>query len=121
MQKSKHHSMSYLESIPISDCIKYEDITCQAIFGCFDTIKSCIVLVYIPPISPEKSFIDLIESISHCMMGINDDSYELNLVGDFNFPDIDWETSTVLPGDTKDLKSHANSQSCYLVSSQRTF
>ena len=95
------------ESIPISDCIKYDDITCQAIFCRFDTIKSCIVLVYRPPSSSEKSFIDLIGFISHCMIGINDDSYELNLVGDFNFPDIDWVTSTVLPGDTKESRHSA--------------
>ena len=47
---------------------------------------------------------DPIGFISHCITGINDDSYELNLVGDFNFPDIDWETSTVLPGDTKESR-----------------
>ena len=39
---------------------------------------------------------------------INDESYEICLAGDFNFPDIDWRSNTVLPGGTLDDQASAN-------------
>ena len=44
------------ESIPVSYSAKYDDSTCEVLFCKFDTIKTCVVVVYRPTDAPLSSF-----------------------------------------------------------------
>ena len=82
------------ESIPISDVHKYDDGTCQAVVCEFHTIKTVICNVYRPPSTTREIFYHLLEWISQCLNNITD-SYQYILLGDFNFPFIDWNAGKI--------------------------
>ena len=57
-----------------------------------------ICILYRPPEAPLASFKPVLETISSYISGhVN---YDLCLLGDFNFPCIDWNTLSIIPGAT---------------------
>ena len=96
------------QGLPLSQKETFDDGTCQVLLCRFDSIKVCLAIVYRPPESTSSSFSSVIQFLNHQFSMINDESYEICLAGDFNFPDIDWRSNTVLPGGTLDDQASAN-------------
>ena len=95
-------------SIPISEQLTYDDHTCQVLFCKFDTIKTCILLVYRPPNAPLKSFSGVLAFMNKCIREVNDDSYQFCFLGDFNLPEIQWPSGIVSPGGSSESAESAN-------------
>ena len=82
------------EKIPISDEDHFDDITCQASFCILQTISTILINVYYPPKSSSKSFFNLLKHVkSYLDKHINFKHYDINILGDFNFANIDWSSS----------------------------
>ena len=96
------------ESIPVTKSEKYDDEVCQALFVKFDSIKTCIINVYRPPDSAHESFKSLCNFINSNIQDLDDDSYQIDIVGDFNFPQIDWEQKSIRPGNSSESNLSAN-------------
>ena len=86
------------ESIPITDVQTFDDKVSQVLICRFDTIKMIVSVIYRPPDSPRSGFQTCMDLISDYIDGKDD--YESCIVGDFNLPDVDWSSSTVLPSST---------------------
>ena len=78
------------QDIPITSCKTYDDGTCEALFVTFQASKLTIANVYRPPNATQASFARVLQFLEKCRADIKDDSYQFWLVGDFNFPQIDW-------------------------------
>lgn len=96
------------QNLPVSDCQSYDDRICEAVFCRFDTIKTCVAVVYRPPNAPTSSFAALLDFISSCIRNVSDDSYDFNITGDFNLPVIDWETNAISCSGSLDLTQSSN-------------
>ena len=83
------------ENIPFSYTARYDDSTCEVLFCKFDTIKTCVVVVYRPTDAPLASFKKAMDFIYAEVDNVGDDSFNICITGDFNFPDIDWEFPVV--------------------------
>lgn len=69
----------------------------------------CVANVYRPPNCLSSSFNEVLKFLKDCIPELNDDSYQICIVGDFNFPMINWDFHSVTPGYTSDtnLSAHA--------------
>ena len=86
------------EKISISDEDRFDDITCQASLCSLQTISTILINVYRPPKSYSKSFSNLLKNVqSYLDNHIHDKHYDINILGDFNFPNIDWSSSICNP------------------------
>ena len=85
-------------SLPISEVIKFDDGKCQCLMVILSTIKICIVVVYRPPDANKSSFKQAINFIKNNLESRTDDTYQICLTGDLNFPYIDWDLHSVTSG-----------------------
>ena len=56
-----------------------------------------IAVIYRPPKAPASSMQSCLDFIRRYINGHSDD-YEVCITGDFNIPDVDWESLTIIPG-----------------------
>ena len=78
----------------------FDDGICQGLFAVFEATKVCIANIYRPPNATAESFMALLQFLRKNIEAINDVSYQLNVIGEFNLPCIEWETLAVCPGST---------------------
>ena len=90
------------EDIPVSSVKTSDDGVCQVLFVTFLTAKICIANVYRPPNANYSSFKKAIDFLDDMYRSLDDESIQLWLVGDFNFPNIDWPSLSVNPGGSTD-------------------
>ena len=88
------------ESMPQTSHDIFDDGICQGLFAVFEASKVCIANIYRPPNETAESFMAFLQFLRKNIEAINDDSYQLNVVGEFNLPCIEWETLAVCPGNT---------------------
>ena len=88
------------EKIPRSSHVKHDDGICQVVFCRFDSVKTSVAVVYRPTDAPFSSFSAAMEFVEKQIQDIDDDSYQHCVMGDFNFPNLDWKSGIVKPGDT---------------------
>ena len=69
----------------------------------------CIAVIYRTPDAPDSSFAGVIKFLDKCIKDVDDDSYQFNLLGDYNFPDIDWQSLVALPGNSRESRLSAES------------
>ena len=83
---------------PVSEggCISYDDSYCQGLFVKFSCLKLGVFVLYRPPEAPKNNFSNVLRFVDHCIENELDRSFQVCLVGDFNFPDIDWKTEKIL-------------------------
>ena len=89
------------------ECVKYDDSYCLGLFVKFSTLKLGVFVVYRPPDAPRERFLGVLAFVEECMQEQLDRSFQVCVVGDFNFPDIDWYTERVLSGQTVDSQDSA--------------
>ena len=85
---------------PISECKTYDDSHCSALFVKFSSLKLGVFVVYRPPEAPSEKFHSALNFVLKCIEEDLSRSFQVCLVGDMNFPDIDWRTERVLSGQT---------------------
>ena len=90
------------EDIPVSSVKTFDDGVCQAVFVTFLIAKICIANVYRPPNANHFSFNKAISFVDDAYRSLDDESFQLWLVGDFNFPNIDWPPLSVNHGGSTD-------------------
>ena len=93
-------------NLPITANYIFDDGTCQALCAHFDTVNICILNIYRPATS-NSSFREVMDFIKSCVINL-DDSVIVYLTGDFNFPNICWDTYSVNPGGTSEAASSPN-------------
>ena len=84
-----------LDSIPTTSNESYDDGVCQVLLSTFSSIKMCVAVVYRPPDASYESFSKSLRFLNSCIEQLNDPSYDIFVAGDFNFPQINWQTMTV--------------------------
>ena len=84
-----------LDSIPTTSINSHDDGICQVLFSTFSSAKFCVAVVYRPPDASFESFSKCLKFLNRCMEQLDDPDYDIFVVGDFNFPQINWQTLTV--------------------------
>ena len=108
-----------LSSLPVSVSETYDDSFCQGIFNVYPSAKLCVAVVYRPPDASYGSFSKLIETLSLALDNLTPSDYDIFITGDFNLPQINWETLQIQSGGTSDSNLSAqcllNFMSTYLL------
>ena len=92
---------------PISDSNTFDDGMCQVLSCQLSALKLSVFVVYRPPNATFSSFDSSLCFIQKEIDSLPED-YQIVLTGDFNFPCIDWQLGTVLPGSSQVSISSAN-------------
>ena len=113
-----------LSSLPVSVSETYDDSFCQGIFNVYPSAKLCVAVVYRPPDASYSSFSKLIETLSLALDNLTPSDYDIFITGDFNLPQINWETLQIESGGTSDSNLSAqcllNFMSRYLLNQMVT-
>ena len=92
-----------LDSIPVTSYKSYDDGICQAITCVFASSKTFISVVYRPPDASTGSFGKVLQFLDKMW----ESDYDTFLIGDFNFPIIDWGTLVVIPDGSSETSRSA--------------
>ena len=95
------------KSIPILTTAAYSDGMCECIFVRPAITNLRIFVIYRPPNSIHSSFNKLIQFVENCINEHSDDSSQILITGDLNFPYIDWETEELSSGVTVEQQQSA--------------
>ena len=85
------------EQLPISAVQTFIDKYCQALMCCCESQKTFICVLYRPTHCPTSSFKGLLGFLYKYITKY-DENYQLSILGDFNFPRINWPLNSVFPG-----------------------
>ena len=98
------------ESIPVTQESNFDDKVCQAVLCTLPTITTILINVYRPPDASLSSFTKLLRVIQSYIDPIMEAKYhDINIIGDFNFPNIDWNTLTCTPSQGREQYDSAES------------
>jgi hypothetical protein len=101
------------ESLPVSGDVVYDDGHCEAIFCTIDNLDTIVASVYRPPNAPENSFLKMMENLqSYLDDRLDIKHHDVYITGDFNFPNINWNSMSV----ERSLGSGASSSAQVLLS-----
>ena len=102
--RSKRHGggvlLYSLSSLSASASESFDDGTCQGLCNIYPSAKLLVAVVYRPPDASLSSFSQLLGHIKYTIDNLADSDYDLFITGDFNFPQIDWESLRILSGGT---------------------
>ena len=108
-----------LTSLPVSVSETFDDSVCQGIVNIYPSAKLCVAVVYRPPDASCSSFSKLIEMLSSALDNLTPSDHDVFITGDFNLPQINWETLQIQSGGTLDSNLSAqcllNFMSTYLL------
>ena len=86
------------ESIAVTHESSFDDGTCEAILCTIPSISTVLINVYRPPDASLKSFTALLKHIQSYFDETSEEKYhDVNIMGDFNFPNIDWLSLSCAP------------------------
>ena len=85
------------QSLIVSDHITYDDDYCQIIGCSIENLKTMVFSLYRPENTSHNKFDDAMNFIQSSV-STKDESWNILITGDFNFPNISWETLDVKPG-----------------------
>ena len=86
------------DSYAIASETKYDDGVCQCLVTVMPLSKWCNIIVYRPPDAGASIFQALSRFIIETLHQNADDSYRVCLMGDLNFPCIDWKLFSIQTG-----------------------
>jgi hypothetical protein len=84
------------EDLPITNVETFDDKTCEVLLCTCETSKMVICVIYRPPDATLHSFQSCLKFVHEYTDGLDD--YDVCFLGDFNFPNVDWDTNRLLPG-----------------------
>ena len=67
-----------------------------------------VFVVYRPPNAVRESFRGCLAFIRDCIGGRLNDSFQVCLTGDLNFPHVDWKSERVLSGQDAESRNSAD-------------
>ena len=73
----------------------FDDGMCEGLICKFQTVKIGIITIYRPPQASKESFSKLLSWIKTFVAELENEKYQIILVGDFNFPFINWNSGSV--------------------------
>ena len=82
------------DSLLVSNIFRYDDGICEAVICSIDTLKTIVACVYRPPDSGVTSFKRTMLKVQE-YLDKADAEYDKILTGDYNLPNIDWDTQSV--------------------------
>ena len=82
------------QSLIVSDHFTYDDDYCQIIGCSIENLRTLVFSVYRPDNTPHKKFDEAMNFVQSSV-STKDDTWNLLITGDFNFPNINWETLDV--------------------------
>jgi hypothetical protein len=86
------------EDLIVSSTSSYDDNTCEAIICTIENIDTVIASVYRPPKASEKDFANTLKFLEEYILSTTSDKpHDIFITGDFNLPNINWESLTVEP------------------------
>ena len=91
------------ENIPISREYRFDDGICQCLIIMLPVTKYCIIVIYRPPDANLKSFSSMCSFINDILVDL-EDSCQVILTGDLNFPMINWNEMQVSSNQGLDVK-----------------
>ena len=94
-------------SIPVTEEFQYDDGICQVIITIMSWNKICNIVIYRPPNADHSSFKKALNYVRSCLDDSVDDSYQVCLSGDPNFPCIDWNLLRVVNAATVEMRASA--------------
>ena len=113
-----------LSSLPISVSEGFDDGTCQGLYNIYPSAKLFVAVVYRPPDSSHSSFSKLLDHLGYAIDNLTDSDYDFFITGDFNLPQIDWESLQIQSGGTSESNLSAqcllNFMSTHLLSQMVT-
>lgn len=90
------------DSIIVSDEKSFDDDTCEAVICTIAAEKTIIANIYRPPDTTSTSFKSLLTFLQlYISNKTENDHHDIIIMGDFNFPNINWKDITIQPK-TKD-------------------
>ena len=84
------------ESVPLEESCGFDDGVCQVLFCKFAVAKTLVFVLYRPPDAPEESFSGALNFMQSYINKF-DDSFQVCILGDFNFPNINWINGDIRP------------------------
>ena len=113
-----------LSSLSVSVSETFDDSVCQGIISVFPSAKLCVAVAYRPPDASAASFSKMMDCFAHVIEDCKPSDYDLFVSGDFNLPQIDWDTYQIQSGGTSESNSAAkcllNFMSTHLLSQMVT-
>ena len=91
-----------LSSLPVSHSESFDDSVCQGIINVYPSAKLCVAVAYRPPDATADSFKKLLDSFTRIIEDCTPSDYDLFVSGDFNLPQIDWESHQIQSGASAD-------------------
>ena len=102
-------------NIPVTETARFDDGICEVLLCRFDTIKTCIAVVYRPPDAECNSFNNALNFLSSELNKLTND-FRIQITGDFNSPVINWETFSSSNGSTTDSCKHCSTRLLSFIS-----
>ena len=104
--RSKRHGggvlLYSLSSLTASASEIFDDGTCQGLCNIYPSSKLLVAVVYRPPDASHSSFSQLLDHLKCAIDNLADSDYDIFITGDFNFPQIEWESLRILSGGTSE-------------------
>ena len=91
-----------MASFPVSVSETFDDSVCQGVINVYPSAKLCVAVAYRPPDASAASFSKLLDCFTRVIENCKPSDYDLFVSGDFNLPQIDWETYQIRSGGTSD-------------------
>ena len=106
------------DSLPLSDIQTFDNDYCEGAIVTLEVTRTIIGCIYRPPDTPSHKFDELVVFLnSYIASKMEDQHYEIILMGDFNFPSIDWNIVTdSIPSTNNDSKGLFSLMSNHLLS-----
>ena len=98
-----------LSSLTVSATESFDDGTCQGLCNVYPSAKLLVAVIYRPPDASHFSFSQLLDLLRNAIDNLADSDYDFFITGDFNFPQIDWESLRILSGGTSESSLSAHS------------
>ncbi|KAL5268247.1 hypothetical protein ACHWQZ_G002197 [Mnemiopsis leidyi] len=113
-----------LTCLPVSVSESFDDSVCQGVISVFPSAKLCVAVAYRPPDASAASFSKMMDCFARVIENCKPSDYDLFVTGDFNLPQIDWDTYQIRSGGTSESNSAAkcllNFMSTHLLSQMVT-
>ena len=106
-----------LSSLPVSSSGCFDDGICQGLYNIYPSAKLFVAVIYRPPDASISSFSKLLDVLKQAIEELAEHDYDIFLTGDFNLPQVDWESLKIHSGGTSD----SNLSAQHLLSFMSTY
>ena len=99
--------ITYVHDIAVGEVLRFDNQYCEVVITPLEKVSTAIITVYRPGNAPLSKFTAAMNFIQDFVTSVND-SWTFMINGDFNFPNINWQTSSVVSGLSSNENACAN-------------